>query len=82
MHEMAWPLRLRVAGFAIVVGVVLMESALALMPIGVALCYFAGLNAMRAFSILAPIALAVALAIALHGDLGRQGYRKWWRSRA
>ena len=79
---MTWPLRLRAASFAITVGVVLMESALTLMPIGVAVCYFAGLSAMRAFSILAPIALAVALAIAIHGDLGRQGYRKWWRTRA
>jgi|HubBroStandDraft_1064217.scaffolds.fasta_scaffold154844_2 hypothetical protein len=79
---MVWPLRLRAAGFAITVGVVLMESALASMPIGVALCYFAGLGGRRAFSILAPLALVVALAIAIHGDLGRQGYRKWWRSRA
>jgi hypothetical protein len=79
---MAWPVKLRLSSFAIVVGVVLMESALALMPVGIALCYFGGLNATRAFSILAPIALAVALAIAIHGDLGRQGYRKWWRSRA
>ena len=79
---MAWPLRLRTTGFAIVVGVVLMESAIVLMPVGIALCYFGGLNATGAFSILAPIALAVALAIAIHGDLGRQGYRKWWRSRA
>ena len=81
-REMAWPLRLRVTSFLIVVGVVAMESAIALVPIGVALCYFAGLDAMRAVRILAPIALAIALAIAIHGDLGRQGYRKWWRSRA
>jgi hypothetical protein len=81
-REMTWPLKLRATSFAIVLGVVLMESALALLPIGVALCYFAGLDAIRACRILAPVAFAVALAIAIHGDLGRQGYRKWWRSRA
>ena len=81
-RKMAWPLRLRAISFVIVAGVVAMESAIALIPIGVALCYFAGLDAMHAVRILAPIALAVALATAIHGDLGRQGYRKWWRSRA
>jgi len=79
---MAWPMKLRAMSFAIVVGVVAMEAAIALTPIGIALCYFVNMDATRAFRILAPIALATAIAIAIHGDLGRQGYRKWWRSRA
>jgi len=79
---MAWPMRFRAMSFVIVLGVVLMESALALMPIGVALCYFGAMKAGQTLRILAPIAGAIALAIAIHGDLGRQGYRKWWRSRA
>ena len=79
---MAWPLKLRATSFAIVIGVVFMESASALMPIGIALRYFAGIDALRVFRILAAIAFAVSIATAIHGDLGRQGYRKWWRQRA
>ena len=79
---MTWPLKLRATSFVVVIGVVLMESAIALIPIGVALCYFARMDAARVFRDLAMVAFAVALAIAIHGDLGRQGYRKWWRLRA
>jgi hypothetical protein len=79
---MAWPLKLRATSFAIVIGVVMMESALALLPIGIALCYFAKMNAAQVLCDLAMVAFIVALAIAIHGDLGRQGYRKWWRLRA
>ena len=78
---MTWPLKLRASSFAIVFGVVLMETALALIPIGIALCYLTNFDAMRAVRDLAAIAFVVALAIAIHGDLGRQGYRKWWRLR-
>lgn len=77
-----WPPKLRAMSFAIVIGVVLMEAAVALIPIGIALCVFARLDPVRVFHALAMIGLLVALAIALHGDLGRQGYRKWWRLRA
>ena len=59
----------------------MMESALALIPIGTALCYFAGIDAMRVFRDLVMVALAVSIGIAIHGDLGRQGFRKWWRLR-
>ncbi len=76
---MTWPLKLRATSFAIVFGVVLMEAVIALIPIGIALCYLGDLDAMRVLRDLTAIALAVALAIAVHGDLGRQGYRKWWR---
>jgi hypothetical protein len=79
---MAWPLKLRATSFGIVIGVVLMESAIALIPIGIALCYFATMDAVRVIRDLAMVAFAIALAIAIHGDLGRQGYRKWWRLRA
>ena len=79
---MAWPLKLRAASFVIVIGVVLMESALALIPIGAALCIFTHTNIAHVFRILATIAVAFALVIAIHGDLGRQGYRRWWRQRA
>ena len=79
---MAWPFRLRATSFAIVMGVVLMESALVLLPIGIALCLFAGMQAERVFRNLAMVAFAVALATAIHGDLGSQGYRKWWKLRA
>lgn len=79
---MAWPLKLRATSFVIVIGVVLMESAFALIPIGIALCFFAKMDAVRVFRDLAMVAFAVAIAIAVHGDLGRQGYRKWWRLRA
>jgi hypothetical protein len=79
---MAWPLKLRAASFVIVIGVVLMESALALIPIGIALCYLAGMDAAGVFRDLAMVAFAVAIAISIHGDLGRQGYRKWWRLHA
>jgi hypothetical protein len=76
---MTWPLKLRATGFVIVIGVVLMESAIALLPIGIALCWFAKMGAARVFRDLAMMAVAIAIAIAIHGDLGRQGYRKWWR---
>ena len=79
---MTWPLRLRASSFAIVFGVVLLEAVIALIPIGIALCYLANFDAMRVLRDLGAIAFAVALAIAIHGDLGRQGYRKWWRLRA
>ena len=79
---MAYPAKLRAMSFVITVGVVLMESAIALLPIGIALCYFANMEAARVFRGLAMIALSVSIAIAIHGDLGRQGYRKWWRLRA
>jgi hypothetical protein len=79
---MAWPLKLRATSFVVIVGVVLMESAIALIPIGFALCFFARMNAARAIGDLAMVAFAVAIATAIHGDLGRQGYRKWWRLRA
>jgi hypothetical protein len=75
----AWPLKLRATSFVVVVGVVLMESAIALIPIGIALCIFTGIDAARVFRALAIVAFGVAIAIAIHGDLGRQGYRKWWR---
>ena len=78
---MAWPLKLRFTSFVIVIGVVMMESALALIPIGVVLCYFAGIDAMRVLRDLVMVALAVSIGIAIHGDLGRQGFRKWWRLR-
>jgi hypothetical protein len=79
---MAWPVKLRAASFAIVIGVVLMESAIALIPIGLALWFFGAMNAARVFRVLTIVAFVVALAIAIHGDLGRQGYRKWWRLHA
>jgi H+/gluconate symporter-like permease len=79
---MAWPLKLRATSFVVTIGVVLIESAVALLPIGIALCWFAKMDASRVFRDLAMIACAVAIAIAIHGDLGRQGYRKWWRLRA
>ena len=79
---MAWPLKLRATSFVIVIGVVLMESAIALIPIGIALCYFASMDIVRVFRDLTMVAFAVAIAIAIHGDLGRQGYRRWWRLRA
>jgi hypothetical protein len=79
---MAWPLKLRATSFVIVVGVVLLESAIALIPIGIALCLFGRMDAARVIRDLTMVAFAVALAIAIHGDLGRQGYRKWWRQRA
>ena len=71
---MAWPLRLRTMSFVIVIGVVMMEAAIALIPIGV--------DAMRVVRNLSALAFAISIAIAIHGDLGRQGYRKWWRLRA
>ena len=79
---MAWPLKLRVTSFVIVIGVVLMESAVALIPIGIALSLFAKMDPVRVFRVLALIGFTIALAIAIYGDLGRQGYRKWWRLRA
>jgi len=79
---MAWPLRLRATSFVIVIGVVLMEAAIALIPIGIALCIFTRIDAARVFRDLAMVAFAISIAIAIHGDLGRQGYRKWWRLRA
>jgi len=79
---MAWPRKLRAMSFAIVIGVVVMESAIALIPIGIALCFFAKMDAARVVGDLTLVAFAVAIATAIHGDLGRQGYRKWWRLRA
>ncbi len=79
---MAWPLKLRATSFAIVIAVVLTESAVALIPIGVALCIFTHTDIAHVFRVLAMIAVVFALVIAIHGDLGRQGYRKWWRQRA
>jgi hypothetical protein len=79
---MAWPLKLRATSFVIIIGVVLMESAIALLPIGIALCLFARMDAAHVIRDLTLAAVAVALTIAIHGDLGRQGYRKWWRLRA
>ena len=79
---MAWPLRLRVTSFVVTFGVVMMESATALLPIGIALCIFTRMDTARVFRDLAMVAFAVAITIAIHGDLGRQGYRKWWRLRA
>ena len=78
---MAWPVKLRVTSFVIVIGVVMMESALALIPVGIALCYFGGIDSMRVLRDLVMVALAVSIAVAIHGDLGRQGFRKWWRLR-
>ncbi|HVN28826.1 MAG TPA: hypothetical protein VMT64_10090 [Candidatus Binataceae bacterium] len=79
---MAWPMRLRAMSFVIVIGVVFMETALALMPVGIALVYFGGKDALQLCRILGSIALALAVVTAINTDLGRQGYRKWWRSRA
>jgi hypothetical protein len=79
---MAWPLKLRATSFVIVIGVVMMESAIALIPVGIALRLFARMDAMRVVLDLIALAFAIALATAIHGDLGRQGYRKWWRLRA
>jgi hypothetical protein len=76
---MGWPLKLRATSFVVVIGVVLMESAVALIPIGIALCWLAKMEAGRVFRGLAIIAVALAIATAIHGDLGRQGYRTWWR---
>jgi hypothetical protein len=79
---MTWPLKYRATSFVVVTGVVMMESAIALIPIGIALCLFAKIDAMRVFRDLIAIAFTIAIAIAIHGDLGRQGYRKWWRLRS
>jgi hypothetical protein len=79
---MAWPLKLRATSFVIVIGVVLMEGAIALIPIGIALCWLARMDVLQVLRDLAIVAFGFALAIAIHGDLGRQGYRKWWRQRA
>lgn len=78
---MAWSMKHRATSFAVIIAVVMMESAIALLPIGFALCYFAGADATRVFRDLLAVALAVSVAIAIHGDLGRQGFRKWWRFR-
>jgi hypothetical protein len=79
---MARPPKLRAMSFAIIVGVVLMESAIALIPIGIALCLLTTMHAGRVIRDLAIVSCAIAIAIAIYGDLGRQGYRKWRRLRA
>jgi hypothetical protein len=78
----AWPLKLRATSFVVVIGVVLMESAIALIPVGLALWIFTRIDAARLFRDLTTVAFVVAIAIAIQCDLGRQGYRKWWSLRA
>ena len=79
---MGWPLKLRAMSFVIIVGVVLLESAVALIPIGIAMCLFGKMGPAHVFRALAMIGFTLALVIATYGDFGRQGYRKWWRQRA
>ncbi|HLX37049.1 MAG TPA: hypothetical protein VKR29_04585 [Candidatus Binataceae bacterium] len=79
---MTWPAKLRALSFVIILGVVLMEAAIALLPIGIALCCFTNMDAVRVLRGLAMVALGISIIIAIHGDLGRQGYRKWWRRHA
>jgi len=76
---MAWPAKLRAMSFAITFGVVLMEATIAFVPIGIALWYFGRMDFAHALRDLTLLAGAIALVTAIHGDLGRQGYRKWWR---
>jgi hypothetical protein len=79
---MRWPIKLRATSFVVVIGVVMMESLVALIPVGLALSFFAKMDATRILRDLFALAFAIAFTIAIHGDLGRQGYRKWWRIRA
>ena len=76
---MAWPLKYRAMSFAVTIAVVMMESAVALLPVGFALWLFAGMKPlllMRDFTLLA---IAVSIAIAVYGDVGRHGFRSVWR---
>ncbi len=80
---MTWPLKLRATSFVIVIGVVLMESAIALLPIGIALCLFARMNAVSVIRDLdGRSSHGRTRDRDLRSDLGRQGYRRWWRQRA
>jgi hypothetical protein len=76
---MAWPLKYRVLSSVIVIAVVMMESAVALLPIGFALWLFAGLKPLPLVRDLTFVAVAASIVIAIYGDVGRHGFRSVWR---
>ena len=66
---MSWPINLRAISFAVTIGVTLMESAMAAIPIGLALRYFNVASTARIFESLLLLVASVSLSISIYSHV-------------
>ncbi len=66
---MSWPIKLRAISFAVTIGVTLMESATAAIPIGLALRYFNVASTARIFEFLLLLMASVSLSISIYSHV-------------
>ncbi len=66
---MSWPIKLRAISFAVTIGVTLMESAMAAIPIGLALRYFNVASTARIFEFLLLLMASVSLSISIYSHV-------------
>jgi hypothetical protein len=66
---MSWPLRLRAMSFAITLGVTLLESIMAAVPIGLALWYFEVARTSTIFALLAVLIATLSLSISIYSHI-------------
>lgn len=76
---MAWPVKYRAMSFVVTIAVVMTESAVALIPAGIVMWLFVGMKPMHLVRDLTYVAIAVSIAVAVYGDVGRHGFRSVWR---
>ena len=66
---MSWPIKFRAMSFAVTIGVTLMESLLAAIPIGLALWYFDVTSTTRILESLALFVATFSLSISIYSHL-------------
>ena len=66
---MSWPIKLRTISFAVTIGVTLMESVMAAIPIGLALRYFNVASSARILEFLIILAASVSLSISIYSHV-------------
>jgi len=66
---MSWPIKLRAISFAVTIGVTLMESVMAAIPIGLALRYFNVASSARILEFLIILAASVSLSISIYSHV-------------
>lgn len=66
---MSWPIKLRAISFSVTIGVTLMESVMAAIPIGLALRYFNVASSARIFEVLMLLAASVSISISIYSHV-------------
>jgi len=73
---MSWPIKFRAISFAVTMGVTIMESLVAAIPVALALWYFDVASTARIFESLALFAATFSLSISIYSHLRPTPFRR------